>query len=675
MRSVQHSPPESKQHSFFFLISSLRAYFIDCGDTCACTTLSLLAAVLHTTIHIVLGERYTTILFIAREPFRKACLSVRPPPPPLLPSSSNHFAIQNSSILLVLSALCTTTSVQTMLSSIGSARFISFNFHDTCMLILMTPPPSMLGNATRQVPKEDINNASWPLLANLVWMCVPAGACLATVLGYVWSTQLEMPDDPHYAEAVAVYAASAVIELFVEPLWILGQIFEWIRLKVVAEGAALAARCAVTIALLFLQPQLGLRIFSIAQLAHSGVLLAVYFWTFASRLKKDKELPLKSVRDIFPRMYVGVEEADGAGAASNASQGPRAMFQTWKGLGTLCWSFMKQSLMKQFLTKGEGYIMTFFNVMSFSEQGVYNVVDNLGSLLARFLFQPIEETFYTFFAGLLGRASSRDPNGDDEDDEEDEEITFKVDTDKKRQNRALATKTLQTLFKFVVLVGLTVAAFAQGYSELALNIYGGDVVSTEPGPTLLRSYAVYIIFLAVNGVTECFMFAAMSAKQVADYNWWLMAFSAVFFAAAWGCTYMLGSVGFIVANCINMFVRIVQSYMFIGKYGKEDEEEDEEEEEAAGEERTAKANAAKVHPLQAALPSTAMFGAFAASFAVTMFSKSQLCCGEGFGWNHKLLHMAVAVAMLGVCGAALWLTDRPFLVDLRNLFSGRKKAE
>ena len=51
------------------------------------------------------------------------------------------------------------------------------------------------------------------------------------------------------------------------------------------------------------------------------------------------------------------------------------------------------------------------------------------------------------------------------------------------------------------------------------------MVSSEPGPTLLRSYSVYIIFLACNGVTECFMFAAMSAKQVADYNWRLMAFS------------------------------------------------------------------------------------------------------------------------------------------------------
>ena len=33
--------------------------------------------------------------------------------------------------------------------------------------------------------------------------------------------------------------------------------------------------------------------------------------------------------------------------------------------------------------------MTVFNVVSFAEQGVFDVVSNLGSLVARFLFMPI----------------------------------------------------------------------------------------------------------------------------------------------------------------------------------------------------------------------------------------------------------------------------------------------
>lgn len=52
--------------------------------------------------------------------------------------------------------------------------------------------------------------------------------------------------------------------------------------------------------------------------------------------------------------------------------------------------------------------MTFLNVLSFGEQGVYDIVNNLGSMVARFLFLPIEESFYVFFAKVLQRG--RDVN-------------------------------------------------------------------------------------------------------------------------------------------------------------------------------------------------------------------------------------------------------------------------
>lgn len=34
------------------------------------------------------------------------------------------------------------------------------------------------------------------------------------------------------------------------------------------------------------------------------------------------------------------------------------------------------------------------------------------------------------------------------------------------------------------------------------------------GPVLLRCYCVYVLLLAINGVTECFTFAAMSKEEV-----------------------------------------------------------------------------------------------------------------------------------------------------------------
>ena len=47
--------------------------------------------------------------------------------------------------------------------------------------------------------------------------------------------------------------------------------------------------------------------------------------------------------------------------------------------------------------------MTFFSVLTFADQGVYDVINNLGSLAARFIFLPIEESAYLLFSQILER--------------------------------------------------------------------------------------------------------------------------------------------------------------------------------------------------------------------------------------------------------------------------------
>lgn len=72
----------------------------------------------------------------------------------------------------------------------------------------------------------------------------------------------------------------------------------------------------------------------------------------------------------------------------------------------LLWSFLKQGFMKQLLTDGERYVMTLFNTLKFDQQGVYDVVNNLGSLAARFLFKPVETSAYFYFSQLVQREVS-----------------------------------------------------------------------------------------------------------------------------------------------------------------------------------------------------------------------------------------------------------------------------
>ena len=215
---------------------------------------------------------------------------------------------------------------------------------------------------------------------------------------------------PGYGVAVAVYAGCAVLELLSEPVWVAAQILLVVKLKVVAEGLALAVRCVLTLVLLALWPALGLYSFCIAQLAYSCTVVAVYYADFARRLPRRQHpgCPLTSVRQLLP-----------------AAQTGRSVWlvSTPAELTGLAYGFFWQSMLKQLLTEGERYVMTFLGVLSFEQQGVYDVVNNLGSLVARFLFQPIEDNFYAFFAGALTR-----------DGEEEEEENEKNEKKKKKKN-------------------------------------------------------------------------------------------------------------------------------------------------------------------------------------------------------------------------------------------------
>lgn len=181
--------------------------------------------------------------------------------------------------------------------------------------------------------------------------------------------------------------------------------------------------------------------------------------------------------------------------------------------------------------------MTIFGVLSFADQGIYDVVNNLGSMAARFLFQPIEESGYLFFSQLLLRG--------------------KPLKEQNKESIELATGVLSCLLKLVILVGTIILVFGYAYSYLALDLYGGTILSSGSGPMLLRWYCLYVLVIAINGTTECFVFATMSKTEVDRYNQKMLLFSAIFLVSSLGFTHQFGSVGFILANCLNMGARII----------------------------------------------------------------------------------------------------------------------
>ncbi|XP_045153482.1 protein RFT1 homolog isoform X3 [Echinops telfairi] len=198
----------------------------------------------------------------------------------------------------------------------------------------------------------------WPQTLNLLWLTVPLGGFWSVLLGWVWLHWLEVPDPsavPHYGTGVVLFSLAAVVELLGEPFWVLAQAHLFIRLKVTAESLAVILKSTLTACLVLCWPHWGLSIFSLAQLSYAVALLLCYVIYFAKLLgspesARQHNLPVSSMMDVLPSLT-------GSGA-----------FVNWDE-AKLTWSFFQQSFLKQILTEGERYVMTFLNVLSFGDQG------------------------------------------------------------------------------------------------------------------------------------------------------------------------------------------------------------------------------------------------------------------------------------------------------------------
>nr|DBA18761.1 TPA: hypothetical protein GDO54_016972 [Pyxicephalus adspersus] len=484
------------------------------------------------------------------------------------------------------------------------------------LTLLYTTIVFLAREAFRRACLSHPTRQNWTHTINLTWLAVPLGIGWSLILGWVWLRVLEAPDPeiiPHYGTGVLAFGVSAVVELAAEPFWVLAQAHLFVRLKVVAESLAIILRCSVTVILVLFCPQWGLLIFSFTQILYTSLLALCYILYFAkflgSKEAEKKSFPLHSMKEFLPR-YSGSQD-----------------FIDWKQAWLAC-SFFKQSFLKQILTEGERYVMTFLNVLSFGDQGVYDIVNNLGSLVARFIFLPIEESFYVYFSKVLERGKD-------------------VQSQKKEEISA-ASAVLESLLKLVTLIGLIIIAFGYAYSQLALDIYGGSMLSGGSGPVLLRCYCLYVLLLAINGVTECFSFASMSKEEVDRYNYVMLGLSLSFLCLSYYMTLWLGSVGFILANCFNMGLRIAHSLFYIRRYYRE----------------------SPYQPLAGLRPSPAVIGVLCLSAAVTGYSEMHLCCD--MGWPYRLAHILIGGLCLAVTLAVLVLSESKLIHFIRSHFLSKK---
>ncbi|KAG0373351.1 Oligosaccharide translocation protein rft1 [Mortierella sp. AD032] len=549
-------------------------------------------------------------------------------------------------------------------------------------------------------------------LVNMVYAPIPVGAlmtCLA--VGYYLSQVSDSSESsyPGYRLSICLYGISALVELLAEPMFMVAQYKLWFKTRVSVEGTAVIVRCVLTCALTVYGARaivtgsstedgsnkntMGVLAFAIAQFAYGLLTLGGFLMAFwhksterrdldnsrmaAAIKRQDGVVPEKisnpdddtvSMKALLPRKLTRVSK-----------DGKIESFYFDKELLNLSKTLTSQSLLKHILTEGDKMMMAkFTDVVS---QGVYAFVVNYGSLIARILFQPMEETSRTLFSRLLSDiAPGSTSNNKEGTEDKTSDSASKQLTETQLNNLVLSRNLLLTIMKFHVLLGLVFIAFGTHYTATLIDLVVGWYWSTKTdAPRVLSLYCYYVPIMGLNGITEAVVQAVASEKELTMLSYWMVGFSAVFCSTGAFLigTLDLGAKGIVLANCVNLTMRIVWSMWFLsGYYGRYIPLSYSGKSSSSGgvikavaESKGTFARFANV-PWKNIVPRPAVVAAFGAAYFLTAATE------QWIGWQglyNKAAHLSVGVAAFGVVMGVVFVCEKQFLRDIQSIVRQRRR--
>ncbi|PNH05931.1 Protein RFT1 [Tetrabaena socialis] len=215
--------------------------------------------------------------------------------------------------------------------------------------------------------------------------------------------------------------------------------------------------------------------------------------------------------------------------------------------------------------------MVLATMQSAINQGVYGLVSNLGSLVVRTLFQPLEEAAFAAFsawgaeaqaqaAAAAAAAAAAGPTaggggGDG-----------RPAGGGGGARLAPLARALSPMVKAVSVLGLLAAAFGPPYSYTVLRLVYGVRWSETEAPAVLAAYCGYVLLLALNGIGEAFVHAVLDSRGLQQSNALLLLFSAAHLAACVAGVGRAGALGLVGADSVNMLLRIAYSAWCIRRF-------------------------------------------------------------------------------------------------------------
>jgi len=321
---------------------------------------------------------------------------------------------------------------------------------------------------------------------------------------------------PNCTEILAILALSILLELLVEPIYAINQYELNFQLRSKSEGLAVFNRCISTFFLIYISKDhsqfnaKAVRAFAVGQLVYSVTLFVCYLRNFQT---------LKRVKYSIKPIHIS-EKGDSTYYFNSK------VVQVWKNL-------FVQMIFKQFLTEGDKLIINY--LLTIEQQAVYAVVSNYGSIIARLLFQPIEESMRLLFTRLLATPSK-------------ESITSSFEMLKSLSILYLNLSVL------LLLAGVTNCAFLLKILLGSKSIQWSKSNLFEVFP----QYVVYICIMAFNGIYEAFFTSIANNKQIKNFSYFMSISCAIVLVAVYILInkFSLGLTGLLIANMVNMALRI-----------------------------------------------------------------------------------------------------------------------
>lgn len=436
------------------------------------------------------------------------------------------------------------------------------------------------------------------VVVNLAYLAVGLGIPLTIALGWLYyrsqSSNIQIQQIPFFSLSLRICAFATLIELLSEPCFVVIQEKLLYRSRASIETAAAISKCMATCLIAFVANRIQLPPsvlpFAVGQTVYAVILAGGYVATVLPLARRDGIAMLPTAIDRSSQ-YVGS--------------------RFYRPLVALAGTLYAQSIFKQVLTQGDALILGF--LASLEDQGAFALASNYGGLMARMLFQPVEESSRSTFGSLLSRM---DKHG-------------KVES----HSLKAALEQLSDMLHLYSITAVLSSCFLYTLLPLLVKILVGRAWFTRDIASILSAYCYYIPFMAYNGILDAFVTSVATPAELQLQSFWMGAFTIAYMGAAYILltTLDLGARGLVYGNIFNMGLRILWSSWFITRYLKKQH--------------------GAMNILRDLLPSPGVF--FVGTVAAGLLRR------RGVGNQQGLAPILDVLAVCAICGSAMQVLKRP----------------